>query len=93
MEGLILIALGAGVVIAVQKGRKPAKKVLGWVARQGGFLAGRVKTDIERAKKFTRDEFSRAREANPPSAPDVVVPSERVPEQTKNGNGHRAHDQ
>jgi hypothetical protein len=78
MEGLVLFALGAGTVLLAQKGRKRAKAALGWLARQSGFIAGRVKSDIATAKQVAHDEFSKAREDNPPPQVDVVVPSTRV---------------
>ncbi len=78
MEGLILFALGAGSVFVAQRGRKHAKKAVGWVARQSGWLVSRVRSEIDTARKVARDEFERARESNPAPIVDVVVPSERV---------------
>ena len=78
MEGLFLFALGAGAVLAAQRGRKHAKKAVGWVARQSGWLVSRVRSEIDTARQVARDEFERAREANPAPIVEVVVPSERV---------------
>jgi hypothetical protein len=94
MEGLIIFALGAGAVLVAQRGRKQAKDAVGWIARQSGWLVGRIRTDIDAARKIARDEFSRARSANPPPMPDDVVPSARVHHAESNAESNgRAHSE
>jgi len=86
MEAITLgFALGAGAVLLARNGRARAKVAIGWVARQSGWLVGRVRSDIAAAKNLARQEFERERAANPAPAVDGVVPSERVG--YANGNG------
>jgi hypothetical protein len=61
---------------------------VGWIARQTGWLAGRIKNDVAEARKIAREEFTRARNANPPPTPDDVVPSARVEHAESNGRAH-----
>jgi hypothetical protein len=90
MEAITLgFALGAGAVLLARNGRKRAKVAIGWAARQAGWIAGRIRSDISAAKNHARDEFERERAANPAPAVDVVVPSERVAHAERNGNGAR----
>jgi hypothetical protein len=82
------IAIGAGAILLARNGRARAKSAIGWVARQSGWLAGRIRSDIDSAQRLARDEFVRQRDGNPDPAVDVVVPSERVAptiEKPKNG--------
>lgn len=92
MEGIIIFALGAGAVLVAQRGRKRAKSAIGWVARQSGWVVSRVRSDIDTAKRVAREEFERAREANPAPAVDLVVPSERVAQADGNGAHHPTSD-
>lgn len=77
-------------MLAAQRGRKHAKKAVGWVARQSGWLVSRVRTEIDTARKVARDEFERARDADPAPVVDVVVPSARVAD--ANGAAEMAKD-
>jgi hypothetical protein len=91
VEGLVIFALGAGTVWVAQHGRKQAKDAVGWIARQSGWVLSRVRSDIATARRVAREEFKRAREADPPPTPDHVVPSTRVPQAEENGRA-RAGD-
>jgi hypothetical protein len=88
VESLFIFALGAGTVWVAQKGRKQAKDAVGWIARQSGWIASRVRSDIAAARRVAHDEFKRAREADPAPTPDHVVPSTRVPHAEENGRAH-----
>ena len=78
MEGIIIFALGAGAVVVAPRNGKRGKAALGWIARQSGFLVGRVRADVAAARRSAREEFVRARDADAPPEPNVIVSTAEV---------------
>jgi hypothetical protein len=65
MEAIALgIAIGAGAVLALRNGRKSARLVVGWAARQAGWVSGQVNRAVESTRRVTREEYTRGREEN-----------------------------
>jgi hypothetical protein len=64
MEGITLgVLLGAAAVLLGRKGSTRAKGAVGWAAKQAGWIAGRIQTDIADARRIAREEFERERSA------------------------------
>ena len=62
MEPLLLgIALGAGALLVAKRGRGAIQNAVGWTARKGGWLAGRVRTSLDETRTVARAQFERGR--------------------------------
>jgi hypothetical protein len=60
MEGVTLgILLGAAAMYFGRQGSARTKGAVGWVAKQAGWIAGRVQTDISDARRIAREAFER----------------------------------
>ena len=63
MEAIALgIAIGAGAMFAIRHGRTGAKKVVGWTARQAGWITERVRSSVNGAKAVVREQYQRGHE-------------------------------
>jgi hypothetical protein len=61
MEVIMGLALGAGALLLVKKGRPMVRAAVGWTARKSGWIASRVKASVDDAKAMARDEYARGR--------------------------------
>lgn len=73
MEPVLLgLALGAGALYVVKRGRGAMQKAVGWTARRTGWIASRVRSSLDETKAVAREQYERGRleaSANPVIAP------------------------
>jgi hypothetical protein len=99
MEAIAIgIAIGAGAMLAIRHGKAGTKKVLGFAAKQAGFIAARVNSAVDSAKSVVREQYKRGREANlerieemPPLSTRINGKSIPPPPQATGTNGNGAH--
>jgi hypothetical protein len=78
MEAITLgIAIGAGAVLVLQRSRTGLRKVLGWSARQSGWVSAQVAAAVDGAKRVLRDEYQRGREQTLSEMREMAPPSSR----------------
>jgi hypothetical protein len=80
MEVVMGLALGAGALLLVKKGRPIVKGAVGWTARKTGWVASRVRASIDRTRQVARAEFERGRA-------EALAEAERA---NSNGTGNGA---
>lgn len=74
MEPLIFgLALGAGALFVAKRGRGALQGAVGWSARKGGWLAGRVRMSLDETSALARAEFERGRRESA-AAPRGTLP-------------------
>ena len=87
MEGITLgVLLGAAAVLLGRQGSGRAKGALGWAAKQAGWIAGRVQTDIADARRIAREAFERERDAA--KIGDGAHTNGAPPSERSRSNGH-----
>ena len=85
MEPLLLgIALGAGALYVAKRGRGAVQHAVGWTARKGGWLAGRVRTSLDETRATARAQFERGR------IESVAAARAPLPLSETEANGHMA---
>lgn len=81
MEAITLgIAIGVGATLALKRGRVVARSLVGWSARQAGWIASRVSAAVEDARATTRREYERGRNENLEQMTELPPPSTKAPE-------------
>jgi hypothetical protein len=61
MEVVMGLALGAGALLLVKRGRPMFRAAVGWTARKSGWIASRVQESIKSTRAVAREEYERGR--------------------------------
>lgn len=82
MEAIMLgAAIGAGAMLVLRHGREGTKKLLGWTARQAGWISERVNASVDGARRVVREQYQKGRDET------LERIAEMPPLSARNGNG------
>jgi hypothetical protein len=74
METVILaIVLGTGAFYVAKRGRGATESVVGWTARQMGWLSSQVRMSLDETRTLARAQYERGRLAGAPT--EIIVTS------------------
>jgi hypothetical protein len=87
MEVVMGLVVGAGALLLAKRGRKAMTSAIGWTARKGGWVAGRVRSSLSDTAQIAREQYQRGRM-------DAARAHASIPPSTNgtstNGVGHAA---
>jgi len=88
----MVLALGAGGVYAVKRGRGAIRRAVGWTAEKAGFISGRVQETLAETRRLARERYEEGRAAYQERG-EIAAPSSRsagAPSLNGTGSSHEA---
>ncbi len=90
----MVLALGAGGVYAVKRGRGAIRRPVGWTAERAGFISGRVQETLAETRRLARERYEEGRAAykgRGEMAPTSSRSADAAPSVNGTGSSHGHH--